>query len=327
VGIVGYPNVGKSSLINSLKRARAVNVGAKPGVTSTAQVVVLDSKVKLMDSPGIVFARSRNEQDEADVLLRNCVKVEKISDVMVPIEGILRRCTTEQLQNHFDIAEFSDTTEFLLLVGAKRGQLRKGGAIDQEATARSVLHEWNGGLIRYWSEPPKQQSITSLVGQLADEFDWNAAPLRVEPSELGEGVLAKQGNRHGEVIGDDRTCDTMAGQSPIGLGESTEHRRSGLLNELDAVPQPVAMDESDGQKAAGSSEHCSARLLDSYHQVSGPNARRRIKPSVLPRSKKGQLHTEADEKVNFQLNRVIRKKQQVNRKKKNRDVSRRMQWM
>jgi GTP-binding protein EngB required for normal cell division len=48
----GYPNVGKSSLINSLKRSRACGVGATPGFTRSLQEIVLDKHVKLIDSPG-----------------------------------------------------------------------------------------------------------------------------------------------------------------------------------------------------------------------------------------------------------------------------------
>lgn len=70
-GIVGLPNVGKSSLINSLKRARVAAVGNTPGVTRAAQEVHLDKHVKLLDSPGIVFSAGSSPA----AALRNCVKV------------------------------------------------------------------------------------------------------------------------------------------------------------------------------------------------------------------------------------------------------------
>lgn len=80
VGIIGYPNVGKSSVINSLKRTRAVQVGATPGLTKSMQEVHLDKLVKLLDCPGIVF----NTGSGVDAVLRNAVKIEQLEDPLAP---------------------------------------------------------------------------------------------------------------------------------------------------------------------------------------------------------------------------------------------------
>lgn len=154
VGIVGFPNVGKSSLINSLMRTRAVGVSSMPGFTKVAQEVILDKNIRLMDSPGIVFA----DGDSAATALRNCVNVEEMEDVLTPLQAILERCPQGYLMQLYSIPKFKpmDCMGFLALVARVTGKLKKGGIPNTDAAARTVLHDWNNGKIRYYCKAPKR---------------------------------------------------------------------------------------------------------------------------------------------------------------------------
>jgi hypothetical protein len=73
VGVVGQPNVGKSSLINSLLRHKAACTGDRPGVTKHLQALQLDKGITLLDSPGVVVESGADAvTSEAVLALRNC---------------------------------------------------------------------------------------------------------------------------------------------------------------------------------------------------------------------------------------------------------------
>lgn len=167
VGIIGYPNVGKSSLINSLKRERAVGVGATPGYTRAMQEVHIDKHVKLLDCPGIVFSESSSE---SDLVLRNCIKVEQITDTVKPVDLILSRCRREKLMELYKIPIYHDTREFLCHIAHKRGKLGKGGVPEYEAAARTVLQDWNSGKIAFYTEPPKERKGIHVSAQVVSQF-------------------------------------------------------------------------------------------------------------------------------------------------------------
>ena len=116
VGVIGYPNVGKSSIINSLKRTRAVGVSPRPGFTTSMQEVVLDRNVRLLDSPGVVF-------DDHTALLGNCVDAESMEDPIPPVAALLKRCNHASLLMTYNIPSFppGDVMMFLALIARKSG--------------------------------------------------------------------------------------------------------------------------------------------------------------------------------------------------------------
>lgn len=172
VGIIGYPNVGKSSIINALKRSRAVGVSPRPGFTTSMQEVVLDRNVRLLDSPGVVF-------DDSSALLGNCIDADSIEDPIPPVDALLKRCNPKSLVMTYNIPAFpeGDTMTFLAMVAKSYGRVLKGGVPDKIGAARAVLKDWNHGKIPYYTVPPKdaepevRKGGAVIVANFGAEFD------------------------------------------------------------------------------------------------------------------------------------------------------------
>jgi nuclear GTP-binding protein len=206
VGVVGFPNVGKSSVINSLKRNRACGVGATPGLTKTAQEVSLDKHIKLIDSPGIVFAKLNqfnelgNEEGSRLITslmaLRNATKVETLEDPITPVEAILSRVQKDDLLLFYRLPDFKDCEEFLALLAARIGKLKKGGVPNRMAAARKILTDWNSGKIKYFTVPPETHTLPShisaeIVSSLSAGFRFDADLVEQEMEELDKGISSK----------------------------------------------------------------------------------------------------------------------------------------
>lgn len=166
VGVIGFPNVGKSSLINTLKRSKAAAIGNTPGMTKSIQEIHLDKDIVLLDSPGVVLTKENTDS----LILRNVIKLEDLKDPIRPIELLLSKVDHVKLMKLYRISEFEGTTDFLSQVGLKRGKLNKGGVANFDATARIVLRDFNNGKIHFYTEPGGEL-LENLASDSDDEED------------------------------------------------------------------------------------------------------------------------------------------------------------
>ncbi|XP_009320127.1 PREDICTED: guanine nucleotide-binding protein-like 3 [Pygoscelis adeliae] len=136
VGVVGFPNVGKSSIINSLKGVRACNVGLARGVTKSMQIVHIDKQTKMLDSPSIIADPSNSALALA---LRSIIDTEESgsADVLEGVDAILNHCSKQQVMMHYSIPDFRNTEEILTLLAQKR-------ALKYPSPASSIIFQSAG---------------------------------------------------------------------------------------------------------------------------------------------------------------------------------------
>lgn len=151
IGIVGYPNVGKSSLINALKSKKVCDVAPIAGETKVWQYISLMKGIYLIDCPGVVHPQ--NETD-TEIVLKNVVRIENIQEPESHIASILERVDGEFLRKHYRLTEWEDSNDFLEQIARRTGKLSKGGLPDTNTTARMVLNDWQRGRLPYYVKPP-----------------------------------------------------------------------------------------------------------------------------------------------------------------------------
>jgi nuclear GTP-binding protein len=136
VCFIGFPNVGKSSVINALKTKEVCKVANRPGETKVWQLVVLMKKLFLLDCPGFVHFNTRDF--EVDIIVNGVKRVEKISDASAYLPMILRSVKPHFLQRTYQIRYWSSAEDFITQLAMKSGRIITKGQPDIETSAKMV---------------------------------------------------------------------------------------------------------------------------------------------------------------------------------------------
>ncbi|KAJ7982815.1 NGP1NT-domain-containing protein [Mycena polygramma] len=159
VGFIGYPNVGKSSVINTLKSNKVCTVAPVPGETKVWQYITLTRRIYLIDCPGIV-PTSANDT-ETSTVLKGVVRVEALPTPSDHIPALMARVKPVYLSRTYGVAlpEEGGSWEpevFLDKLARMKGRLLKHGEPDLDSVAKIVLSDWVRGRIPFFVPPPER---------------------------------------------------------------------------------------------------------------------------------------------------------------------------
>jgi len=144
--ICGIPNVGKSTLINTLKGKRAAKTGDEAGVTKTEQRIALADDFYLYDTPGVLWPRIIVEQSGFNLAASGAIGVNAFDEETVALEllnYLIPHYPNELKQRYTldDVASHTDE-DMLEAIGRKRGAVQSGGRINLTKAAHIVIHDF-----------------------------------------------------------------------------------------------------------------------------------------------------------------------------------------
>lgn len=168
VGFIGYPNVGKSSIINSLMKKKVCNVAPIPGETKHWQYITLTKRIYLIDCPGIVYDANESQVDK---VLKSVVRAEKIPDPDSYIQPILDRVSTKHITDMFGVTHWQNAEDFIVQVAERTGKLLKGGEPDVNNVCKTIIFDWQRGNIPYFTKPPAvDKDAVNMTRQVGEMF-------------------------------------------------------------------------------------------------------------------------------------------------------------
>ena len=150
IGIIGYPNTGKSSVINILIGRRSAKVASEPGFTKGMQKVKLTENIFLFDTPGVIPSYENSNINKRDLVKHALINVrswDKVKEPEMIIYNLIKQYPG-MFEKFYNVQSNEDSEILIEKLGRKKHILRKGGVVDSDRTARMMLRDFQEGRIR-----------------------------------------------------------------------------------------------------------------------------------------------------------------------------------
>lgn len=150
IGIIGYPNTGKSSLINFLTGTSSAKVGAEAGFTKSMQKIRLTSDILILDTPGVIPAKDYSHDKQEMISQHAKISARDANKVKRP-DMVIQKLVEEYgpvIEKHYGVDVHGDGDLLIEEVGRKRNLLKRGGVVDEDRSAREILKDWQEGKIK-----------------------------------------------------------------------------------------------------------------------------------------------------------------------------------
>lgn len=144
VGVLGYPNVGKSSLINALKGRDVARISGLSGYTKSAKTVHLNSRILIIDTPGVLPTDRKNFMKSAMIGSLDFTHVKNPEEVVL---GLMKKYPG-RLEEFYGVEGAGSADEAIVNIALKKKIVQKGGAPDIYRMSRMILADWHKGIIR-----------------------------------------------------------------------------------------------------------------------------------------------------------------------------------
>ncbi|OLA86706.1 MAG: ribosome biogenesis GTPase YlqF [Roseburia sp. 40_7] len=145
--VVGIPNVGKSTFINTFAGRACAKTGNKPGVTKGKQWIRLNKSVELLDTPGILWPKFEDQQVGLRLALIGAIKDEilNIDELALELIAILTEHYPGVLHTRYEVEEEQTPANIIEQIAVKRNCIQKGNELDYTKAANLLLDEFRSG--------------------------------------------------------------------------------------------------------------------------------------------------------------------------------------